>query len=185
MRNRILSAAADMLVKGGAETSMSSIAKSAGVATGSLYNHFESKDALIQAVYEDLAGSFNGSVVRSWEEEIDLENRLFLYIDDYITFIWDDPKRASLFEYLSSLPLVPQEQLLPHFAASADYIAHILKELQNQGVARNGPASQMAGFMGGAIRNTLKWHRISKRPFRKADRQQIISMCFNAIRNID
>lgn len=181
-RVRILDATAELLVRDGPQCSMSAIATTAGVAIGSLYNHFESKDALIRAVYERLAEQLDAAIIREWEDDVVPSVQLDAYINDYIDFFWTDNERAVLFEILSSLPLVTPAELLAHFANSAAYIAEILKALQDSDILRDGEPGQMAGFIGGAIRNTLKWRRLRPPPLTAVERGQIVGMCLAAIR---
>src|SRR5712692_3266271 len=60
-RERILEMAKDAFTRSGANASLDDIAKEAGVGPGTLYRHFPTRDALIQAVYrtevEKLAGA--------------------------------------------------------------------------------------------------------------------------------
>ena len=50
-RDRVLEAAKDAFTRSGAEASLDDIAKQAGVGPGTLYRHFPSREALIEAVY--------------------------------------------------------------------------------------------------------------------------------------
>ena len=50
-RDRILEVAKDAFTRFGAEASLDEIAKQAGVGAGTLYRHFPSREALIEAVY--------------------------------------------------------------------------------------------------------------------------------------
>lgn len=50
-RDRILEVAKDAFTQFGADTSLDDIAKQAGVGAGTLYRHFPSREALIEAVY--------------------------------------------------------------------------------------------------------------------------------------
>src|SRR5436190_13492735 len=50
-RDRILEVAKDAFTKFGADASLDDIAKQAGVGAGTLYRHFPSREALIEAVY--------------------------------------------------------------------------------------------------------------------------------------
>lgn len=60
-RERILEVAKEAFTRFGAEASLDEIAKQAGVGPGTLYRHFPTRDALIEAVYrsevEKLAGA--------------------------------------------------------------------------------------------------------------------------------
>lgn len=50
-RERILEVAKEAFAREGAQTSLDEIAKQAGVGAGTLYRHFPTRDALIEAVY--------------------------------------------------------------------------------------------------------------------------------------
>ena len=50
-RERILDVAKEAFTRSGAEASLDEIAKRAGVGAGTLYRHFPTRDALIEAVY--------------------------------------------------------------------------------------------------------------------------------------
>jgi AcrR family transcriptional regulator len=77
-RQRILLVAKQAFARSGAETSMDDVAKQAGVGAGTLYRHFPTRDALLEAVYrtevEKLAaaeGKFAatmpaGEALRAW-----------------------------------------------------------------------------------------------------------------------
>jgi AcrR family transcriptional regulator len=65
-RARILEVAKGAFTRHGAATSLDDIAKQAGVGAGTLYRHFPTRDALIEAVYrsevEKLAGAARGFI---------------------------------------------------------------------------------------------------------------------------
>jgi AcrR family transcriptional regulator len=50
-RGRLLDAAKEAFTRSGASTSLDDIAKQAGVGAGTLYRHFPTRDALLEAVY--------------------------------------------------------------------------------------------------------------------------------------
>jgi AcrR family transcriptional regulator len=50
-RERILEVAKESFTHSGANTSLDDIAKEAGVGAGTLYRHFPTRDALLEAVY--------------------------------------------------------------------------------------------------------------------------------------
>lgn len=50
-RARLLKVARDAFTEGGADVSLDDVAKAAGLGVGTLYRHFSTRDALIEAVY--------------------------------------------------------------------------------------------------------------------------------------
>lgn len=180
-RERILDAAAELIVKNGLQTSMSMIAEAAGVATGSLYNYFDSKDEMIAALYARLADEIADEIVQEIDRTIPHRERLMRYVDAYIEFIWTDPARAILFEYLSSVPLIPPSELARVFRRVTAYGETLLSEAQEAGALRAIPTPLMGAMIGGGIRNTLKWRRISPRDLSDDERRHIATMCWDAI----
>ena len=66
--DKVIGAAREAFAKGGAATSLEAIARRAGVGIGTLYRHFPTRQALLEAVYENevdqlcqTAGDFEGA----------------------------------------------------------------------------------------------------------------------------
>ncbi|SFZ85504.1 transcriptional regulator, TetR family [Devosia enhydra] len=181
-RERILRAAAELIVKNGLQSPMSAIAARADVAMGSIYNYFASKDDLILGVYASLAEAFNEKVVpEAIDRSVPHRARIMKYITDYIDFFWADWDRAILFEYLSNVPLIPPDALAEVFARTRAYSRTLLEEAQADGVLRPCSVQLMGGLIGGGIRNTLKWHRMSHTELGREERDEIAEMCWSAI----
>jgi TetR/AcrR family transcriptional repressor of multidrug resistance operon len=180
-RERILNAAAGLIVKNGLQSPMSAIADAAGVATGSLYNYFRSKEEMVASLYAQLAEQIADAIVREIDHTISHRERLMRYVDDYIDFIWKDQQRAFLFEYLSSLPTLSPAELRRIFRRVSDYGDALLVEAQKAGVLHDFPAPLMGAMIGGTIRNCLKWRRGGPKVLTSAERRAIGEMCWNAV----
>ncbi len=103
------------------------------------------------------------------------------YIYDYIDFIWRDRQRALLFEYLSNVPLVSGAELSATFDEVTQYSIGLMREAQAAGLLLDLPAATMSGYIGGGIRNTLKWRRFHPAPLSDHERDEIALMSWNAI----
>ena len=83
-RERILEVAKEAFTRHGAATSLDDIAKQAGVGAGTLYRHFPTRDALIEAVYrsevEKLAAAADGFAAAMSPVEA-LRAWLLLFVD--------------------------------------------------------------------------------------------------------
>ena len=180
-RVRIIRAASELIVKNGLQSPMSAIAAKADVAMGSIYNYFQSKDELILGVYRQLAEEFNAMVVEDIDRTVPHRARVMRYITDYIDFFWADWDRAILFEYLSNVPLIPQEAMAEVFGKTRAYSRTLMTEAQADGVVKPHSVAFMGGLIGGGIRNTLKWHRATHDTLSDEDKRQIAQMCWDAI----
>lgn len=180
-RERILAAAATLIVRNGLQSSMAEIASTAGVATGSLYTYFRSKDDLIRGVYAQLAEAVAAALIVEHDPATSAEARLRRYIEDYIDFIWADADRALLFEYLSNVPLVPAAEMLQIFAPITAFTNNLVRDALEAGVLRDFGSHDMGAFIGGGLRNTLKWMRARGEALSPERRAHLVTMCWSAI----
>jgi AcrR family transcriptional regulator len=63
-RERILEIAKEAFTRSGAEVRLDEVAKEAGVGAGTLYRHFPTRDALLEAVYRSEVGKLAGAQQR-------------------------------------------------------------------------------------------------------------------------
>lgn len=181
MRERILAATARLIVSNGLEFPMSRVARESGAAVGSIYNHFPSKHDLIVGVYQQIADQIEPALTASSIKDDDLKSQIMTYVHAYIDFFWEDPDRAILFEYLSNAPLIATPDVARMFKALRAFNYELFARAQAQGILKPMPPRSMAGFVGGGIRNALRWHRIDKQPLSDAQRSDIAQMCWAAI----
>ncbi|MCB8945655.1 MAG: TetR/AcrR family transcriptional regulator [Ardenticatenaceae bacterium] len=107
---QLIEASIDLFAKEGFwNTPTSRIAKHAGVATGTLFNYFESKDVLIDAVYKQLKNEWMAHLMAGFPPNGTLKDRVehiwFRHIDWGVRF----PVRYSLMNQLKLSNLVSQE----------------------------------------------------------------------------
>ncbi|WP_163848728.1 TetR/AcrR family transcriptional regulator [Pseudooceanicola aestuarii] len=192
-RARILSAAAGLIVTNGLEFPVSRIARDSGVAVGSIYNYFPSKQDLILGVYQQLADQIICALTAAPTDRPDIPAapdsgnagdagaRVLRYLRNYVDFFWADADRAVLFEYLSNVPLIATPEIAEVFRPLRTYNNALFTEAQAQGILKPLDPRSMAGFAGGGIRNALKWHRASSRPLTAEKKDDILRMCWSAI----
>jgi len=180
-RERILAAASKLIVQNGLQCSMSAIADEAGVATGSLYNYFKSKEDLVSGVYGRVAAAMSEQVADDLDPSLPHDVRIQRYIRAYIDFIWADATRALLFEYLDNNPLISIKEAGRIFGAFVDHSTVMLDAARRDGVVKDASPVLMASFMRGAIRNTLKRRRHGPAELSDMEREQIAAMCWDAV----
>lgn len=180
-RERILAAASRLIVRNGLQCSMAAIAEEAGVATGSLYNYFASKEALVRGVYGRVAEEMTDRLSVPPGSPLGHEARLRDYIVRYIDFIWEDSLRARLFDYLDNNPLITLEDAKAIFGPFVDDAIEMIADAQAAGIVRPGAPTLIASFLRGAIRNTLKRRRTLPAPLAPDERTLIATMCWSAI----
>lgn len=180
-RERIIAAASQLIVRNGLQCSMSAIAEEAGVATGSLYNYFDSKEALVRGVFGRVAEKMTERLTVPLDPGTSHTSQVRQYIERYIDFIWEDPTRAMLFDYLDNNPLMSVHEAAGIFDAFVRYAHTMLADAQAAGVVRPGAVSTLASFTRGAIRNTLKRRRMRDLPLDEAERALLADMCWDSL----
>lgn len=180
-RDRILAAASRLIVKNGLHCSMAAIAEEAGVATGSLYNYFASKEALVLGVYGRMADQMSARLSVPPDPAKSPAERMQVYIADYVDFIWEDAERARLFDYLENNPMITLGDAKAIFGAFVDYAIDMIRDGQEAGAFRAGSPTMMASYLRGAIRNTLKRRRYAPGALSSEERQLVIEMCWDAM----
>lgn len=180
-RERILAAAARLIVRNGLQCSMAAIAEEASVATGSLYNYFDSKEALVLGVYTRVSLEMSAQLVTPPEPGISAQDQVRRYIENYIDFIWQDADRALLFDYLDNNPLITLNDAKAIFGPFVLHGIAMIEAAQAEGILRPGPPTMIMSFLRGAIRNTLKRRRLTDAVLATADRQLVADMCWGAI----
>src|SRR4051812_17429885 len=94
-RNRILSAALDLFREHGFEkTTMREVAREAGVALGSAYYYFESKDAIVMAFYHQAQEAMLAVIEEALPKQKGLKARLRTILD--VKFQYFEPNRKFL-----------------------------------------------------------------------------------------
>ena len=109
-QTQLIEASIDLFAQEGFwNTPTSRIAKHAGVATGTLFNYFESKDVLIDAVYKQLKQEWMSHMMTDYPENGSFKTRVehiwFRFIDWGVRF----PMRYSLMTQLKLSDLVSEE----------------------------------------------------------------------------
>lgn len=107
-KERILSAAADLVAKHGYHAvGMADIGAAAGVTGSAIYRHFESKSALLVALFDRVIDALLSSAGRIVEEARDEQRALTLLVRDQVSFAVDD--REVLVVYMREIHNLPAE----------------------------------------------------------------------------
>lgn len=160
---------------------MALIAETAKVSTGSVYNHFPSKEGLILEVCRQLARTMEETLVHPIDRSIPYKDRVDAYVGAYVDFIWADADRAILYDYVTNSPAISIAEVGAIFEKVTEHSIAVFSEAQEGGPGW-GISPKLAGsFVRGAIRNTLKRHRATGEVLNEAQRAGIMRMCWNAL----
>jgi TetR/AcrR family transcriptional regulator, repressor of fatR-cypB operon len=156
-RERILDAALDLFEENGFDaTAVPEVAKRAGVATGSIYRYFASKDELVNALYRMWKLRYYEVVLTDPPDRATARDAFSHYWRGMAAFAKQHPKAARFLDLHHHRGYLEDESLTPERdgqAVAAGFIAH---GVENGEVRKIAPVVLIA-LMTGAMRGLLSF----------------------------
>jgi TetR/AcrR family fatty acid metabolism transcriptional regulator len=145
-RERILQAAVKIFAQSGFHaTRVSEIAKAAGVADGTIYLYFESKEELLFSLFEDRIDKLLTFMRDELPKQPDAPARLRAVIDMQLGLLAGERDLAEVITViLRQSTRLMKEFATPHFTAYLDAIAKIIVEGQASGAFRKDVSPHVA-----------------------------------------
>ncbi len=145
-RERILSAAVKVFAKNGFHaTRVSEVAKAAGVADGTIYLYFKSKDALLVSLFEDRITKLLTFMKNDLPVESSAPDRLRRVIEMQLGLLEGERDLAEVITViLRQSTKLMKEYAAPRFSAYLDAIARIVAEGQAAGDFRTDVSPHLA-----------------------------------------
>lgn len=160
-RERILNAAVKIFAQSGFHaTRVSEIAKAAGVADGTIYLYFESKEELLFSLFEDRVEKVLAFMREELPKKPDAPARLRAVIDMQLGLLAGERDLAEVITViLRQSTRLMKEFATPHFSAYLDAIAKIVAEGQKDGAFRKDVSPHVAAraVFGALDGITLTW----------------------------
>lgn len=182
MRDRILDAALHLISSNGLQCSMATIAGKAGVAVGSLYNYFPSKEALLSELYRDVAQAIAEAAPIFAKPERNDAQRVRDYIADYLAFALANPRRIRIVDFLGDLDGFGDAEFGHDFhVLVTENAVRLFGDAQKCGVLRPGDPYILSSFVRGSIRHFVKRHSSNGQQVTAQDIEMIKDMCWCAI----
>jgi len=153
-RTALLQAALTLFTRHGFHgTPTSKIAKEAGVATGTLFHYFGTKEELINQLYLAIKQDLGQGLAAGVTEELTLRGKIRRIWFNFIAWSLDEPKKLFFFNQFSSSPsisnLTKEEALL-----QLRFLSNIFEEGQRQEILKPMPAELLADICTGMAQVT-------------------------------
>jgi TetR/AcrR family transcriptional repressor of multidrug resistance operon len=163
-------------------TPMSRIAKTAGVAAGTIYHHFDSKDTLIMELYEYVLNQMLNSLLQADGEEMDFQERFYNYFISHCLFYIEHPNALFFMEQFVNSPYNSRKTTLENERAQGSF-----KHLINFGVQHQFlkpiDARIIGSLVHGAVVSTAKIHLCRKIALDQAALHQVAQMIWDGMKN--
>lgn len=124
-------------------TSTAAIARQAGVATGTLFHHFPSKDALMQHLFLSIKQEFADAIIASAQPSGELKQDAKHLWFSALNWAIDNPLKQAFFQQYSMSPTVEQAVRMQAMNTILGFIGDLIKQGQIQGVIAPYPVALM------------------------------------------
>ena len=155
-RAAILAAAADLVADQGLGAPTAKIAQRAGVAEGTLFTYFDTKDDLLNALYLDIKADLRGSMLAEYPATGGLADRLRHIWDRYLDWGGAFPAKRAAMTQLGVSGRITQSSIDTSRSAFRD-IEKLLQEILAAGPLRDEPPSFIGAIMEGLADITLRF----------------------------
>lgn len=154
-KQRILAAAADLLAHNGYHSvSMADIGASAGITGSGIYRHFESKSAVLVALFDRVIDALLEDAHQIVRETTDLNQALQRLIASQVEFVINDHELAQVYHNeIQNLPNDDRSRLRRKQRMYVEEWVHILDELRPE--LSDGESRALVHMSIGAIQSPL------------------------------
>ena len=163
-------------------TPMSLVAKKAGVAAGTIYHYFESKDALIIALHSYIRSQMYQVMAAGDDETQDLETRFFYFWKKHYQFYLQNPNALYFIEQFVNSPYYdrcPEKD----YDRCQNIIAQFLKAGIENGTLKQMDLKLMSILVHSNVVTTAKIHLTHKVEITEIELQQVAQLVWDGIKN--
>ncbi len=155
-KQNIKEAALKLLIQNGVHaTPMSAIAKAANTGMGTIYNHFATKEILINAIYLDIKEQLE-TLMREPSHQPTIQAQFEHYYRLVTSFYLEQPDYFKFMDQLQSSPIISEETRAEGYKTMHPVIS-ILKKGQQEGIIKDMEIDVLLQFVGGTVLAHLAW----------------------------
>lgn len=181
-RALILKATMELITEHGFHaTPMSMIARHAGVAAGTIYNYFPSKEVLINQLYADLKQKMGAALLQNYEESGNLRDRFFRFYRNLFQYFVEKPEEFMFLEQFANSPLVTQlvgEGNTQIYGPITDFLAGGIEV----GILRGMEIELMTALVYGHVVAVAKLHLSEELSISEDRLAQAVQSCWDSVK---
>lgn len=181
-REAILSAALELFTERGFHgTAMPLVAERAGVGAGTIYRYFESKEALVNTLYQHWKTYLLDTVTADVSSDLPLREQFHLYWNRLATFALTYPVAFTFLELHFHAPYLDEQSRTVEEQGHRALIG-FYTECQRQGVVKDLPPEVLASMVWGAFVGMVKATLHGCFEITQPILDQVEASCWEAIR---
>ena len=181
-KEAIFQATKELLTEiGFSDTSMSKIAKRAGVSAATIYVYFDNKDDMLRKLYLDVKEKLAASIVQAIDQSMPVREAMERSMQGYLHFILDNRVDYLFLEQFSNSPLLQNlciQDEIPSFASFQSIVEKGIRE----GILRQVDVSLVYLYCALPLAQLAKNAIKGNASITPEDLQTIYEMSWNAIR---
>lgn len=156
-RESILRAALTLLVENGIHaTPVSLISKTAKTGMGTIYNYFQNKEVLINAIYVKIKNEEKEVLRKVFREELPVKMQFERYYASAINFFRQNPLYFEFMDQLQASPVINEESKQLGYDAIAS-VTQLLRRGKREQIIKDIGDEEILQFIGGSILGYLRW----------------------------
>jgi AcrR family transcriptional regulator len=135
-------------------TSVDDLVRAAGIAKGSFYRFFESKEALFMAVHEASEEKLRTDLMRKLEEIKEPVDKLRFFLKSSFTILEEDPLMLAVFgkgELESFSGFISSKQYEEHYRENIMFMKDLIQRWQKEGIIRKVDAEVAGNLIASAF----------------------------------
>lgn len=179
-RELILRCALSLIIEHGIHgTSVPDVARRAGVAAGTIYQFFQSKEQLIDTLYQELKTSMGAALLRGYDADLPYEERFrLIWKNLFFHFVEHPDEFRFLTRYVDS-PIINEKTR----RGTDEYrpIRKLLREARRSGAIRNLNSEITLALLYGSVISLADLH-LRGTPIRGKVLEETIRSCWDAVR---
>lgn len=160
-RNAILAAAAQVIAEQGIGAPTARIARLAGVAEGTLFTYFDTKDELLNQLYLEIKGELREAMMATYPKAASLQNRARHVWEKYVDWGVAQPARRRAMAQLAVSDRISEHARVAGMQAFA-HVTTMIEESIAKGALRDHPPAFASAIMGSLAETTMDF--ISRNP---------------------
>lgn len=155
IRQNLLQKGREYFIKYGLKkTSVDELAKAVGIAKGSFYKFFDSKEALFFAIHEESERKLRADLMQKLEGTKGTADKLRLFLKSAFLILGDDPLMRGIFankgfEDLSGI--MTSEQFKEHYHQNIGFMKELIVQWQSEGTIRQLDATVASNLIASAF----------------------------------
>ncbi|WP_026462976.1 TetR/AcrR family transcriptional regulator [Adhaeribacter aquaticus] len=162
-------------------TPMSQIAKNAGVAAGTIYHYFESKDALIMELYGYILNQRMAALLTADNEQMEFKERFLNFWISYCNFYIQHPKALFFIEQFVNSPYGTRDPVNETERFQNEFKDFVISGIET-GILKPIDGYLLGPLIHGSIVTTAKIHLCRKIELTTNELRQVAEVIWDGIK---